>query len=151
MNPLVGLWILVKYVVRFSADGREVFPLGEDAKGYIYYGADGFMTALMLRNNRPLFQTGDRLGASEEEKVRAFESYISYHGFWEFVEEGYQTRVRHKMAFNIYPNWSGQEQVRFIRYLENGEIELDNYIEENGIRRVAICRWRRATTGDING
>ena len=145
-NPLVGLWILVKYWVRFEADGREVFPLGEDAKGYIYYSPEGFTAGVMMRNNRPNFKTGDRLGASAEEKVQAWDSYITYMGYYRLEEGG--KRVVHKIRLSLYPDWSGQDQFRYITYLENGEIELTNYIEEKGIRRVAIVRWRRATPDD---
>jgi hypothetical protein len=145
-NSLIGLWILVKYLVRFEQDGREVYPFGEDAKGYIYYSPEGFTAGVMMRNDRPNFTTGDRLGATEAEKVKAWDSYITYMGFYELEEE--EQRVIHKIRLSLYPNWSGQDQYRYIQYLKNGNIELTNYIEERGVRRVAVATWRRATPED---
>lgn len=145
-NPLAGLWILVKYLVRFEKDGREVCPLGEDAKGYIYYSPEGFTAGVMMRNDRPNFTTGDRLGATDAEKVKAWDSCITYMGFYRLEEGG--DRVTHMIRLSLYPNYSDQDQFRHIKYLDNGNIELTNYIEERGVRRVAIATWRRAAPED---
>ena len=146
-NFLVGLWKLVSYKVRFEADGREVYPFGEDAQGYIYYSPEGFTAGVMMRANRPNFTTGDRLGAAEAEKVKAWDSYITYLGFYRLEEGG--DRVTHMIRASLYPNWSGADQFRYIKHLDNGDIELSNFIEERGVRRVAIATWRRAAPDDF--
>lgn len=37
-NPLVGTWRLVSWENRSVVDGEVIYPLGEDAVGYIMYG-----------------------------------------------------------------------------------------------------------------
>jgi len=145
-NPLVGLWMMVKYYVKFE-DGHEIFPLGEDAEGYIYYSPEGFVSGVMMAGNRPAFTTGDRLSASNEEKAAAWDGYVTYAGFYEL--EASNERVIHKIRASLYPNWSGEDQYRYINRLENGHIELTAHFDEaKGVRRSAIVEWRRALPDD---
>lgn len=139
-NPMVGLWELVAYVVRF-ADGRETFPLGNDPYGYIYYSPDGFVSGMMLERDRAHFKTGNRLSASAEEKVRAWDSCVTYMGRYEFQGD----RVIHHIKASLYPDWSGDTQPRYYKPEPNGDVSLTAHFEENGVRRDAIVYWRRTT------
>ena len=86
--------------------------MGEDAKGFILYTTDGYMSAALFRGNRPDFVTGEALTASEAEKVAGWDSYYSYGG--PFRIDG--DRVIHTVAHSIYPNWLGGTQVREISF-----------------------------------
>ena len=45
-NPLVGAWRLVSYEGRTG--DNVLYPLGEDATGYIMYTHDGYMSVSMM-------------------------------------------------------------------------------------------------------
>lgn len=137
-NPMTGLWELVSYIVR-QADGRETVPLGADAVGYLYYSPDGVVSGIMMERNRPHFQTGNRLGASVEEKVRGWDSAITYMGTYEFLGD----RVMHRIKASVFPDWSGANQLRYRRVLASGNVELTAQLEERGVKREAIVTWRR--------
>jgi len=86
--------------------------MGEDAKGFIIYTTDGYMSAALFRGNRPNFETGEALTASDAEKVAGWDSYYSYGGPFEIDGD----RVIHTVAHTIYPNWLGGTQVREISF-----------------------------------
>jgi hypothetical protein len=68
---LIGSWKLVSYEAR-DDDGRGViYPLGRDANGYIRYTPDGYMSAQIMRLNRPLFQTADPSGGTDAQSSLA--------------------------------------------------------------------------------
>jgi Lipocalin-like domain len=137
-NPMVGLWALVSYAVRMP-DGRTSAPLGADALGYLHYGADGVVAGTMMARARPPFTTGNRLGATPDEKVRAWDSVVTYMGTYEFRGD----TVVHRIKASVFPDWSGVDQLRHRRVLDNGDVELTAVLEERGARREAIATWRR--------
>jgi hypothetical protein len=111
IEQLLGTWELVRWESSYD-DGRTIYPMGEDAKGFILYTTDGYMSAALFRGNRPDFVTGEALTASEAEKVAGWDSYYSYGG--PFRIDG--DRVIHTVAHSIYPNWLGGTQVREISF-----------------------------------
>ena len=52
-NPLIGAWRLVTYEAHTGDD--VLYPLGEDASGYIMYTPDGYMSVLMMAAGRKNF------------------------------------------------------------------------------------------------
>lgn len=137
-NPMVGLWSLVSYLVR-TADGATTAPLGRDAVGYLHYAEDGVVAGIMMARGRPHFSTGNRLGASAEEKVRAWDSVVTYMRTYEFAGEV----LHHSIKASVFPDWTGADQLRQRRVLENGDVELVATLDERGVRREAIATWRR--------
>ena len=111
VEQLLGTWELVRWETSYD-DGRTIYPMGEDAKGFIMYTTDGYMSAALFRGNRPNFETGEALTASDAEKVAGWDSYYSYGGPFELDGD----RVIHTVAHTIYPNWLGGTQVREISF-----------------------------------
>jgi len=111
VEQLLGTWELVRWETSYD-DGRTIYPMGEDAKGFIIYTTDGYMSAALFRGNRPNFETGEALTASDAEKVAGWDSYYSYGGPFEIDGD----RVIHTVAHTIYPNWLGGTQVREISF-----------------------------------
>ena len=110
-DQLVGTWELVRWETSYD-DGRTIYPMGEDAKGYILYTPDGFMSAVLFRADRPHFTSGEALTANDPEKVAGWNSYYAYGGPFEVQGD----RVVHTVAYCIYPNWVGATQVRGISF-----------------------------------
>ena len=81
-NPFVGTWRLVSYKLRGS-NGQVSYPLGQDAVGYIIYSEDGYMSVALMAANRLKFAAGDPRGGTDEDKIVAADSYVSYCGRYE--------------------------------------------------------------------
>ena len=108
-SDLIGSWSLVSWKTVYD-DGRIIFPMGDDAKGYLVYSNDGFMSASLFASNRPHLVSGEMLTADDDEKVIAWDSYFSYSG--KFIIE--KNKVHHHVLSSMYPNWVGDRQTRIV-------------------------------------
>jgi len=138
---LIGTWALERWATSYE-DGRVIYPMGEDATGFLLYTPDGHMAALLSRGNRPAFVTGEQLTAAVEEKLHGWDSYFSYSGT--FLVEG--ERVIHRVLTCQYPNWVGQVQERMLRF-EGDRLHLLTPAQKTrrGLQTSAVV-WHRAGT-----
>lgn len=75
---LVGAWTLESYESS-DVDGSNVrYPLGTDARGLIMYTADGYMSAQLMRADRPPIARGDLQIATDDELAAAARGYLAY-------------------------------------------------------------------------
>lgn len=131
MRPadIIGTWSLVQAIERLP-DGAE--RPGESDEGFLIYGPDGTMVAIMDSHIRgPLSDAMlDRdapsavpLAAihnlSPEEKLRAVEGFTAYAGT--FVLDG--NIVTHRVQFALNPALKGSAIKRSLR-LENGRLVI---------------------------
>ena len=138
-NRLLGTWHLARWESRYD-DGRVIFPMGEDAIGFLIYAADGYMAATLSRRDRAPFVTGEMLSAEIAEKARGWDSYFSYVGRYE-VGEG---KVTHYVEASQFPNWVGDAQLRLMN-LDGERLELAT--EPQKSRRgtqTSHLMWQRA-------
>lgn len=113
-GDLVGTWLLVSWETRYE-DGRRIYPMGEDALGFLVYSDDGYIAATLSRRNRSPFRTGEMLTADVAEKAQGWDSYFSYVGRYS-VADG---KVTHHIEASQYPNWAGDDQVRVVALDDN--------------------------------
>lgn len=106
-NPLVGAWRLVS-LERRTADGEVTHPFGLDPVGYIVYSESGHVSVAFMSAGRPRFATEDSRGGTPDEKVRAYDTYISYSGRYEIRGN----TVVHHVEVSLYPNWVGTDLER---------------------------------------
>jgi hypothetical protein len=134
---IIGRWWLVQWVQRYD-DGRMLYPLGQDAKGFIQYDEDDRMFCFICANERPAL-TGSQWTAPNSEKAAAYANCLAYSGRYEIRGK----EVLHKVDFSLYPNWVGTTQRR-PAVLEGGRLALTARLEE-GTReaRTAELTWRR--------
>ncbi len=109
-EQFVGTWKLVSFEVGAS------HPMGRDAVGLLTYDADGRMSMLVMRSDRPKFRaSGGKEGGYEagtaEEVMSAYRGYIAYFGTYEVNEEG--RIVTHHMEGSLFPNWVDRDQIEF--------------------------------------
>jgi Lipocalin-like domain len=109
-NALAGAWALRSFEIRTS-DGKASFPYGQDALGYLLYLPDGYMSVAFMSQARPAFPADDALGGTTEERGRAFATFLAYCGRYEVHTD----RVVHHVEVSLFPNWTGQDQIRFYR------------------------------------
>lgn len=141
MSPdqLVGTWKLERWRTTYDS-GREIFPMGEDAQGWLLYTPDGHMAAFLSRAGRPAFESGEMLSAEDAEKVRAWDSFFSYCGRYEVRGD----EVVHHIDASLYPNWIGDAQARTMR-LEGDRLTLTTPPQKTrrGLQTSEVV-WRRA-------
>jgi hypothetical protein len=118
---VVGTWRLVSSDGRSSA-GDVSRPYGDSPVGFLIYGADGYMSATIMRPGRPHFATGDRARGTAEELRLASEGFLAYCGSYE-IDEARGIIVHHVTAAD-FPNIVGTDLIRRFT-LENGTLTLE--------------------------
>lgn len=108
-DDFVGTWRLVSVETR-RKDG-SLHRKGSRT-GYIIYSADGYMSVSFMKEGRSEFASGDIRGGTVEEKIEAFNGYISYSGTYEVSD----TSVFHVIEVSLFPNWIGDRQERFYEF-----------------------------------
>lgn len=139
-NPLVGAWRLVSYEAH--GPGGVLYPLGEDAAGYIMYTPDGYMSVSMMAAGRRNFVDGDMLSGTNDEKIEAAETYVSYCGRYDYQGD----RVVHMVETAFFPNRVGTEQIRYVE-LDRDTLTLRTPpMVLGGVSRQGRIVWRRAAS-----
>lgn len=85
-EQVIGTWALVSYETQDAA-GNTIYPLGKDAKGFIMYNPDGYMSAQLMASGRPAYKSGDLHTGTPEEMAEAAHGYLAYSGPFEVDEE----------------------------------------------------------------
>jgi len=111
MPELVGTWKLVSWR-RIVDDETITYPLGENAEGRLVYTPDGAMAVTLVASNRPSMPDDDPLGGEVGKRAEAYSTCLAYVGTYELRDD----EVVHRIDVSLYPNWSGDEQVRPFTY-----------------------------------
>jgi hypothetical protein len=106
-QQLVGTYRLLG-MEHFTDDGEVGHPFGESPKGFIIYTAGGYMSAILMRADRPSFDAGDILGGNDAERLAAFSSSSAYAGRYDIVDD----QIIHHLEVTTYPNWTNTDQPR---------------------------------------
>jgi len=139
LDALKGRWKLVSWVQAYD-DGRRVHPFGETLDGFIHYG-DSEMFCVISRQPRTRFTSGGQWNASDHDKARAYDEYLTYAGAYSFDGE----TVTHHIAQCIFPNWEGTSQSRKVVQDGADAITLVARIEDGTPEaRTAMLSWVRA-------
>jgi Lipocalin-like domain len=115
---LRGTWKLTAWR-RIAQDGTVNYPLGPDARGQLIYTSNGDMAVQITGADRPALATDDPLGGDPESRAGAYSTYLAYFGTYELEDES----VVHHIDGCLFPNWSGEKQVRPFTH-EHGELVL---------------------------
>jgi hypothetical protein len=109
-KELIGSWRLVSLYGE-SDDGEIFKPYGESPAGMLTYTADGNMSAVLMKQARPKFVSGDMGKGTPEEIKAAFEGFDAYCGTYTLDEAA--NRVTHHVEACRFPNWEGSDQIRY--------------------------------------
>ncbi len=137
-SDFVGVWRLESLELR-SASGDRTFPMGRDAKGYLSYTEDGFMSVAIMKPGRKLYESNDSRGGTIDEKVEAVSGYLSYCGSYETAEN----KVTHHVEISLFPNWISVDLVRFCQ-IDGDRLTLSTspfFVE--GKEQTSHLIWRR--------
>jgi len=139
-TPLNGTWSLLGWYNQ-TEDGRRLYPLGENATGYISYSQDGFVFVQMMASNRAAFTVNDPFSGTVQEDSDAFKSQITYAGPYDY----YGDHVIHRVTQASCPNWIGTEQVRQVEFIDKRlRLSASGAIFQ-GQKVTAYVDWQRVT------
>lgn len=74
------------------------------------YTPDGSMAAVLMKQDRPVFASGDPTNATPDELKAAFEGFDAYCGT--FTLNASEGTVTYRVEAARFPNWVGTDQVR---------------------------------------
>lgn len=136
---LNGTWNLVAWR-RIAGDGSVSYPLGPDASGLLVYTENGRMTVQIAGADRATVAGDDPLGGDEQARAEAYSTYLAYFGTYAVSGQN----VVHDIEGSLFPNWSGESQVRPFT-LDSGQLVLSTPPMElaDGTTVVNELAWER--------
>ena len=103
------------------------------------YNHGGYMSVAFMHANRPPFASKDMRAGTPEEKEAAFDSYQSYCGTYEVLDD----KVVHHIEVSLYPNWIGVAQERFFDF-DGDKLSLSTPpLLLDGVEQTAHLIWQR--------
>ncbi len=141
-DKIRGAWRLVSYAVQDDQDGPVNHPLGPDAQGLIIYTHDGYMSAQLMRRDRPEYDYSDTGGGTVEQAAAAAAGYLAYSG--PYVVDEDTAIVHHEVVVSLLPNWLGTVQLRH-SMLAGDRLTLVAEAPVGGTTIRSTLVWVRAT------
>ena len=110
---LIGAWELIdgKLLTEGKTTDYEFAPQSGGG-GVLIYSANGYMSATLSKRDRPAFATDQLDGGTEEEKVRAYSTFIAYTASFEVNET--EMSVTHFVKYASFPNFVGRALTRYL-------------------------------------
>jgi Lipocalin-like domain len=105
---LLGTWKMISWKREVLATGVTSDVMGPDPVGYINYGADGRVYALVVRKDRP---PPTATPPRDEEKLRLYDGMLAYAGTYTLDDE----KAVHHVDASWNQSWTGTDQVRFYK------------------------------------
>jgi hypothetical protein len=125
-EDLYGTWRLLSFTQRVVATGEKSDVLGKAPHGFLSYGRDGRMSAILVKDGR--FKPADMAKVTGEERAELFSTMIAYAGT--FIFDG--KTVTHHVDISWNENFTGTDQVRHIK-LEGGKLYITTNPQPSGI------------------
>ena len=136
-DDILGTWLLVSYAA--DSAGEHSHPLGADAAGIIMYTADGYMSAQLMRRDRPAYDKAITGGGSTAQMAAAASGYLCYSGPYTLDD----TVLHHQVDVSLLPNWIGGMQVRQAQ-LDGDTLTLSAVVtSREGSSSTHTLVWRR--------
>lgn len=138
-SDLVGTWRMVSWKKEFTDSGELVDAHGPDPVGFVSYGADGRVHAIVVSKDR---QNPREIPPSAEEKIALFDSMLAYSGTYSL----HDSHVTHHLDVSWNQAWTNTQQVRFAS-LKGPTLEIvgapapDPYTGRPVVHRITFERW----------
>ena len=137
-EELYGTWRLLSFTRQVVDTGETANIFGKSPHGYITYGRDGRVFAIIVREDRP--KPADLAKITDAERAELFKTMLAYGGT--FKAEG--SRVVHNVDISWNENWTGTAQVRNFRIDGNRLIiSVDPQIGGDGRRITSVLTWEK--------
>ena len=116
-EDLYGTWRLLSYSHRVLASGETSAFYGKAPHGYLNYGRDGRMFAIVAKEGRP--RPADMATSTAEERAELFDTMAAYAGTFTFDGK----TATHHVDISWNESWTGTDQVRSVR-LEGSRLHI---------------------------
>ena len=107
-GPQLGTWKLQSFTTEDLASGQKTDLLGANPSGYISYGPDCRMYAILIRDGRKAPAT---LVPTDAERVELYGGFVAYAGAYSIAGD----KVSHHVDASWNQAWTGTTQVREFR------------------------------------
>jgi hypothetical protein len=141
-DDVLGTWELVSYTEGDNHGGPITYPLGPDALGLIMYTSDGYMSAQIMRPDRPAFDRPETGGGTPEQAEAAAVGYLAYSG--PFTVDENTGVLHHQPRVSLLPNWLNGTQLRHAT-LDGDHLTLSaTTTAPDGSETISTLLWKRA-------
>jgi hypothetical protein len=107
-GPQLGTWKLQSFTDEDLATGQKTDLFGAHPSGYLNYGPDGRMYAILVKEGR---KAPDTLIPTDAERVDLYSGLIAYAGTYSIEDD----KVIHHIDASWNQFWTGTTQVRQFR------------------------------------
>ena len=136
-NKFIGMWKLVNFELK-DLNGNTLHPFGENATGICIIEKNGYLSAQVMRCDRPKFVS--ELPAPEEIQA-AYKSYLAYYGKININEKNGTFNTRVEGSLN--PDWVGTDQLRYFEFSDNNLILRIPPMKLNNIEFTGTFTWKK--------
>jgi len=109
-RSLLGTWKLKSFTTEYLDNGEIVQPYGTRPAGYLSYGSDGRMYAIVASEHR---KAPAGIVPTNAEKMALFDGFAAYSGT--YTTDG--DKVRHHVDVSWNEAWTGTTQLREFRIM----------------------------------
>jgi hypothetical protein len=138
-EDLYGTWRLLSDVREDMQTGARTNNWGGNPQGYLTYGRDGRMSAMVVGGQRP--RPKDLASLSDDDRIALYKTMLAYAGT--FSVDG--TTVTHHVDISWNENWTGTNQIRHAR-IEGRKLYITTDPMPSGVDGrmiVAILVWEK--------
>ena len=107
-GPQLGTWKLESYTTEDVATGQKSSLLGLHPSGYLSYGSDCRMHAILVKDGRKSPAT---FVPTDAERIELYSGFIAYAGTYRIEGD----KVSHQVDASWNQSWTGTTQVRRFR------------------------------------
>jgi hypothetical protein len=137
-GALLGTWRLQSFTTEDSATGLTTNLFGTNPYGYLYYGADFRMYAILVAQER---KAPVDLVPTDMERIELFNGLCSYAGSYAITGD----EVRHHIDVSWNQSWTGTTQVRRFR-IDGNHLYITTLPARNpvtGKECVSVLLWEK--------
>jgi hypothetical protein len=134
--PLLGTWKLQTFTTEDLTTGEKSNLFGAHPDGYLNYGADGRMYAILLEEKR---KTPAGMVPTEAERIALYSGFSAYAGTYSIDGD----EVSHHVDASWNQSWTGTTQVRRFR-IDGRQLTIETVPDVNpvtGRQSVSVLVW----------
>jgi hypothetical protein len=138
-DELYGTWKLVSFTRNILETGQKIDLFGKAPKGFLNYGRDGRMYAILVKDER--LKPADMSKVTDAQRLDLFNTMSAYAGT--FSVDG--NKVTHHVDISWNENWTGTAQVRNIK-LAGRRLYIETNPQLGGIDGkmvVLVLEWEK--------
>ena len=142
-GKLVGTWKLVSASSADSSGQKLEPPYGANPVGFLTYGEDGRVTALISFGGRRPLSMGAKPPALQEEQAEAFKTFLAYGGRYRLSGD----KVIHSIEVSSIQNFVNKDLVRTVKFLDDQIVLVTPPSVVNGKMQTIELVWQRLKPG----